>query len=329
MKVHTLFKLFFKFGFLSLVLVTFFANTAFAQQQLYVKHMKIVTTTGQIADLVRNVVGEHIEVESIMGTGTDPHLFRPTRSDLATLRNADIIFYNGLHLEAQMADVFKKMAKVKPVVAIASALPRNDLISGQQTAFDPHIWMNVNNWARSIDLIIETIADYDEANVAAYEEAGAAYKEKLNHLDYKIQVAVATVPREKRILITAHDAFGYFGRAYGVAVMGVQGLSTESEAGLQHIENLVDIIVKRRIKAVFAESSVDHRNIEALIEGAAARGHVVKLGGVLYSDAMGPEGSMADNYIGMMVHNVDTIARALGGDDMTFTDYRSAYEREQ
>ncbi len=327
MKVDGLFKLFFKFGFLALALATLFSNAAFAQRELYIKGTTIVTTTAQVADLVRNIVGDHMKVEALMGTGTDPHLYRPTRSDLVRLRKADIIFYNGLHLEAQMVDVLKEMGKTKDVVEIASALPQKDLIYGTQKVFDPHIWMNVNNWAQSIGLVVDTVSEFDEGQREFYVAAGAAYRKKLDHLDYKIQVAMETIPRHKRILITAHDAFGYFGQAYGVAVLGVQGLSTQSEAGLKHIESLVDIIVKRKIEAVFAETSVDQRNIDALVEGAAARGHMVVIGGALYSDAMGAEGTMADSYIGMMVHNVDMIAVALGGDKGTFSEYYREYER--
>jgi len=324
-----LFKFFLKFSFGLLFLTLSLSGAAFAQQQLYIKKTKIVTTTGHIADLVRNIVGENMEVEALMGTGVDPHLWRPTRSDLVKLKKADIVFYNGLHLESQMSTLLKDLAKTKSVLAISSVLPSQDLIQKQNKIIDPHIWMNVNLWAQAIDLVVDVVSDFDEERRDKYEAAALAYRKKLDHLDYRIQVAVSTIPRKSRILITGHDAFGYFGQAYGLAVLGVQGLSTESEASLYHIENLVDIIVKQNIHAIFVENSVDKRNIQSLIEGASARGHNVKIGGSLYSDSMGAKGSFADTYIGMMVHNVATITASLGGDTNEFSDYELAYQREK
>lgn len=334
MKDLTVFKIFFRIVACLVVLFNVLPlQQAEAQDLLYNKHkLKIVTTTGHIADLVRNIVGDRMDVEALMGTGSDPHLYRPTRSDLVKLRRADIVFYNGLHLEAQLTDVFKKLADTRPnsVIAISTALDDKDLIydEGASYTYDPHVWMNVNNWAQVIDLVLKTITPFDEPNSDLYKEAAAEYREKLDKLDYRIQVAIATIPRNKRVLITAHDAFGYLGQAYGMAVLGVQGLSTESEAGLKRIESMIELIVDRGIEAVFTESSVDDRNIKALIEGAAARNHHVFEGGELYSDALGPEGSFGDNYIGMMVHNVSLIAEALGGDSKALDDYRKAALRD-
>lgn len=294
-----------------------------AQHLLYQKpKVKIVATTSQIADIIHNITGDHMQVTTLMGSGIDPHLYRPTRSDLFALKSADIIVYNGLNLEAQLQGVISKMAETKPVISVAKALNKKDLIFEEEETFDPHIWMNVNNWSRSIDPILETLQTFDERNAVAYGEAAKAYRKKLDKLDYNIQVAIATIPRDKRILITAHDAFGYLGQAYGMAVVGIQGLSTESEAGLQRIESIIDTIIKHDISAIFTESSVDDRNIEAIIEGVKARNHHTFIGGDLYSDAMGEKGSFADNYIGMMVHNVSIISEALGGSSKSLDSYR-------
>lgn len=279
------------------------------------KRLNIVATTSMIADAVRQVGGDRVEVIALMGPGVDPHTYRQTRSDIAAMSRADAVFWHGLYLEAQLEDFFANLAAKRKVIALADGLPKELLRSHDDYAgrYDPHIWMDPRRWiyvvraaeAELTALRPEAKADF-AANAArhiAEIEALAAYSERI----------LATVPENARVLITAHDAFNYFGKAYGFEVLGIQGISTESEAGLKRIETLVDVIVARRIGAIFIESSVSDRNIKALIEGAGAKGHKVVIGGELFSDAMGPAGTYEGTYIGMIDHNATVIARALGG----------------
>ncbi|QQG36124.1 MAG: zinc ABC transporter substrate-binding protein [Micavibrio aeruginosavorus] len=272
---------------------------------------QIVTTTAQVADAVRAVTGDLAQVESLMGEGVDPHLYRPTRSDIMKLKAADIVFYNGLHLEGQMVELLEKLTKEKPVFAIAAMLPSNRLLDGPN-GHDPHIWMNAQNWISASDGIALALSGLHPQHQETYMQNARDYSAKLEELDIYIRESFSRLPVKSRILVTAHDAFAYLGEAYGLQVTGIQGISTESEAGLKKIEELVDLLVENRIPAVFIESSVSDRNIRALIEGAAARGHQVKIGGTLYSDAMGATGTYEGTYIGMMDHNATTISRALG-----------------
>ena len=271
----------------------------------------IVATTGMVADLARRISGS--EVQAIFGPGNDPHGHRPTRSDIQALSRGDVIFYSGLHLEAQLLDLLADMAGQTRVVAVGDAIDPALLLT--DPAFngfpDPHVWMDPMLWAQAATGIADTLSDMAyPADIAANM---ASLQDDLTALDTYARAAIASVPEPARILITAHDAFNYFGRAYGLDVQGIQGISTESEAGVARIRDLVDLIVARRVPAVFVESSVSDRSIRALIEGAAEAGHTVTIGGELYSDAMGPDGSYEGTYIGMMDHNVTTIARALGG----------------
>ena len=276
----------------------------------------IVTTTAMIGDPVRHVVGDRGTVESLMGEGVDPHLYRPSRSDVARLTRADFIFFNGLNLEPQMEPALHRIADTgKPVVAAAEAVDVSQLLSSQDYAghFDPHVWMDPGLWVAVAEAARDTLSASDPAGSETYAANAAAYSEQLLALRRYAEETLSTVPAELRVLVTAHDAFNYFGRAYGFEVIGIQGISTESEAGLRRIEELVDLLVDRQIPAVFVESSVSERNVQALVDGAAARGHRVRIGGQLFSDAMGPHGTYEGTYIGMIDHNVTTIARALGG----------------
>ncbi len=286
------------------------AQPAMAKDTLY-----IVTTTGQIADIVRNVVGDasHVRTEALMGTGGDPHLYRPTRSDIAKLSRADIIFYNGLHLEGQMIDLMAKMGDRKPVIAVTERLAKEQLLG-----HDPHVWMDVAKWLEASNVVTLVLANFDVKHAASYHKNAQLYKAELSALDDYVRRQIASIPEDKRILITAHDAFGYFGEAYGVEVIGLQGLSTESEAGLKVIEDTADLIAERGIPAVFSESSVSARNIEALLAGAKSRGADVVLGGELFSDSMGAANTEQGTYRGMIVHNVMHIVQALGGSAMAF-----------
>lgn len=279
---------------------------------------QIVCTVGMITDIVRNVAGEHAQVEGIIGEGVDPHLYKPTRGDVVKLSQADVVFYNGLLLEGKMTDVLVRVATSgKPVRAVTEAiLEETDYLLDKDDGSeytDPHVWMDVSGWLRAVPVVVETLSAYDPANADEYEANAAAYMEQLEALDAYAKEAMATIPESQRVLVTAHDAFRYLGRAYGIAVRGIQGFSTESEAGVRDLEELVDFIVERGIPAVFVETSVADKNVRALVEGAKARGHDVEIGGLLYSDAMGQAGTYRGTYIGMIDHNVTTIVNALGG----------------
>ena len=275
----------------------------------------IVTTIAQIADVVSQIVGDKIEVDSLMGEGVDPHTYRMNRYDIAALTKADIILYNGLYLEAQMEDALERMATKKPVVPLAEAISTSLLLTSldYENRNDPHVWMDVRKWMAVTSKALDVIKEFDPANAAYYDSNAKAYLIKLEQLNGYVETVLSTVPENERVVISAHDAFNYFGSAYGFEVIGIQGLSTASEAGLKKIESLVDLIVSRKLKAVFVESSVADRNVRALIEGAQARGHSIEIGGTLFSDAMGPAGTYEGTYIGMLDHNSTVISRALGG----------------
>ena len=269
----------------------------------------VIATTSMIGDAARRLTG--VEVPSLLGPGMDPHSHRPTRGDILALARADLILWHGLHLEAQLIEVLGELAQKKTVVAVADALPKDLLRTdpAYPDRPDPHVWMDPTLWQQVVAEIGRalTTAGFDVTATAS------SYATEITALgDYSAQV-LNTVPAERRVLVTAHDAFGYFGRAYGWQVEGIQGISTESEAGLVRIAELVDMLVTRKIGAVFVESSVPDRSIRALIEGAAAQGHEVQIGGELFSDAMGADGTYEGTWIGMIDHNVTTIARALGG----------------
>ena len=277
--------------------------------------LSIVATTGMIADAAREVGGDLIEVQALMGPGVDPHAYRQTRSDIVALTRADLVLWHGLYLEAQMEDFFADLSQQRPVVAVADQLPTNLLLAHDDYdgRYDPHVWMNPNLWTQVVLQVRDALTEIAPDHANTFEANADAYTAELARLaEYKTQT-LSTIPAEARVLLTAHDAFNYFGAAYGFEVMGIQGISTESEAGLARISELVDLLVDRQIGAVFVESSVSDRNIRALIEGAAARGHEVTIGGELFSDAMGPEGSYEGTYMGMIDHNVTVITTALGG----------------
>ncbi|MEL6521027.1 MAG: zinc ABC transporter substrate-binding protein [Pseudomonadota bacterium] len=276
--------------------------------------MSIVATTGMIADAARVVGGDLADVRALMGPGVDPHAYRQTRSDIVAMTRADLILYHGLHLEAQMTDILADIGRRRTVTAVAD-LPAEDLLADQDYdgRFDPHVWMVPELWVQVVDRIVTAMAQVQPDHAAAFEANRDAYDQELRDLGDYARSVLTTVPEESRILITAHDAFSYFGAAYGFDVEGIQGISTESEAGLNRIAELVDLLVSRKVGAVFVESSVSDRSIRALIEGAAAQGHEVRVGGELFSDAMGQDGTYEGTYLGMIDHNVTTIAGALGG----------------
>lgn len=275
--------------------------------------LKILATTGMIADLAKNIAGDSAEVMAMMGPGVDPHLYKATQGDLSKMRSADIILYNGLHLEGKMGEVLEKLARSKSVMAISDDLERDILLEDSvfQGNYDPHIWFNVAIWSQCIPNVLEALIEKDSANANYYTKNAERYKVRLDSLNSAVENKIGSIPEGKRILITAHDAFSYFGRAYGLDVRGLQGISTVSEFGLRDRVDLIDFIVERQIKAIFVETSVSEKNILSIVEGCKFKGHELKIGGNLYSDAMGPVDTREGTYIGMVEHNVNTIVEAL------------------
>jgi manganese/zinc/iron transport system substrate-binding protein len=279
--------------------------------------LTLVATVGMVADLVSAVAGDRATVHALMGPGVDPHLYAPTRSDIAQLLAADAVFAAGLHLEGKMSDALARAAApTRPVVFLSETVDPTQLIHPDDLpdAHDPHLWMDPALWAQTIPAIRDTLAALDPDHAAGYRDRAAALESRLAQLDADTRAALHAVPPDARVLVTAHDAFHYLARRYGYEVVAIQGISTESEAGVRDIERLVDVLVSRRIPAVFVESTVSDRNIRALIAGAAARGHTVTIGGELFSDAMGPAGTPEGTYTGMIEHNARTIAAALAPD---------------
>ncbi|KIC38737.1 manganese transporter [Ruegeria sp. ANG-R] len=278
--------------------------------------LKVVATTGMIADAARQVGGDQVEVKGLMGPGVDPHAYRQTRTDILAMTRADLVLWHGLYLEAQMEDFFDDLGRKRTVVAVADGLDTSKLRAHDDYAdkYDPHVWMSPALWR---DVVIEVQEALTKARPEAADEFAAntqAFLAEIDQLDAYGKQALASVPENDRVLVTAHDAFGYFGEEFGYDVLGVQGISTQSEAGLNRIGELVDTLVDQQLKAVFVESSVSDRSMRALIEGAAAEGHDVGVGGELYSDAMGEPGTYEGTYIGMLDHNITVIAGALGAD---------------
>lgn len=295
------------------IAVLFWPTTTVEAQQ---KPLRVVATVSMLADAVRAIGGDRVEVTSLLGEGVDPHTYRPTRADIARLSAADLVIANGLHLEAQLDETLKALARSKPLLFAAEKIPSSQLLADDEykDRKDPHVWMDPKLWSLVVEAVRDALIARDPAGRTAYEAGAKAYIAEIRRLDEYTQKILKTVPESSRVLVTAHDAFSYFGRAYGFEVEGIQGLSTESEAGLKRIEELVTLLVAKKIRAVFVESSVPERNIRALVEGAHARGHQVIIGGELYSDALGAPGSYEGTLIGMLDHNVTTISRALGGE---------------
>jgi manganese/zinc/iron transport system substrate-binding protein len=266
---------------------------------------------------VRAVAADRADVTGLMGEGVDPHLYQATAADVRRLQSADVIFYSGLMLEGRMADTLLKSARGgRPVYAVTELIDESYLLAPPEFAghWDPHVWMDVGAWSRCVSAVAGALAEVDPDRASEYAARAERYRTELESLDAYVRTVIASVPERRRVLITAHDAFNYFGRAYSIDVRGIQGVSTASEAGVEDINRLVDFIVERGVRAVFVESSVSDKNVRALIEGARSRGHDVAIGGSLFSDAMGAPGTYLGTYVGMLDHNATTIARALGGD---------------
>ncbi len=272
--------------------------------------LRVVCTTGMVADIVRNLGGANVVVDQLMEADVDPHLYKPTPDDIRRLRSADMIVFSGLHLEGKMTELLEGFSKRVKVVSVGNGIDGKLLLKDKEGHVDPHIWLDVALWREGAS----SIFDHLRMHLGDSMELRANWKKydaELTQLHEEVRTAMQQVPKDQRVLVTSHDAFRYFGRAYDVEVMGIQGISTETEASVRDIQNLVDFITKRKVKAVFVESSVNPRNMRALIEGCAQKGHEVRQGGELYSDAMGPTESSAGTYVGMIRHNVETLVKAL------------------
>tara|TARA_R110000751_G_scaffold146601_1_gene250695 strand:+ start:123451 stop:124362 length:912 start_codon:yes stop_codon:yes gene_type:complete len=296
---------------LSLITLSFFScnNTTKDNGKL-----NIVTTTTMITDLVKNIGKDSINVNGLMGSGVDPHLYKASEGDVTKLVNADVIFYNGLHLEGKLVEVFEKMgSKTKTPIALGEDIDKKTLIGSDYFAsnYDPHVWFNIEYFKQFAQKVTAVLIEKDSKNSKYYKANEDEYIAKLNTLQKTITSKIETLPKDKRILVTAHDAFNYFGKNYGFEVVGLQGLSTATEAGVKDVQNLANFIIEKQLKAIFVESSVPKRTIEALQKAVNSKGHDVQIGGTLYSDALGSAGTVEGTYIGMFEYNVNTIVNAL------------------
>jgi manganese/zinc/iron transport system substrate-binding protein len=276
--------------------------------------LNIVTTTSMITDLVQNIGGDYVNLQGLMGSGVDPHLYKASEGDVTKLVDANVIFYNGLHLEGKLVDVFEKMGNAtKTPIALGEELDKNTLIGSDYFAsnYDPHVWFDISYFKQFASKVAQVLSENDPTNAENYNSNADAFLGKLEALQSKIKATIETLPKGKRILVTAHDAFNYFGKAYDFEVVGLQGISTATEAGVQDVQNLSAFIIEKDIKAIFVESSVPKRTIEALQAAVKSKGHDVEIGGTLYSDALGNAGTAEGTYIGMFEYNVNTIVDAL------------------
>ena len=281
--------------------------------------LRVVTTIGMVTDVVKNVGAERVDVIGMMGPGVDPHLYKPTAKDVQRLGSAHLIFYNGLHLESKMGDVLAKMQGNTKTVAVTDAVNRDMLLRPPEFEgqFDPHLWFDVTLWMKTVGKVRDALSEFDPDNTMVYWTNAERYLAKLAELHQYVKSQVERVPPQQRILVTAHDAFNYFGKAYGFEVRGLQGISTATEAGIADVQALATFIAERRIPAIFVESSVSSRSLEAVKAAVKSKGFDVEIGGELFSDAMGSEGTPESTYIGMVRHNIDTIVNALVGETTT------------
>ena len=275
--------------------------------------LTVVTTIGMITDIVRNVGGTHVEVTGLMGPGVDPHLYKATAGDVVRLTSAKLIFYNGLHLESKMGEILAKMTGNTKTVAVTDDVDKAHLLTPPEFEgqYDPHLWFDVTLWMKAVEKVRNTLTEIDPGHQADYDANAERYLAELAELHQYVKTQVEKVPSEQRVLVTAHDAFNYFGKAYGFEVRGLQGISTTTEAGIADVQELATFIAERRIPAIFVESSVSSRSIEAVKAAVNSKGFNVKIGGQLFSDAMGTDGTPEGTYIGMVRHNIDTITAAL------------------
>ena len=299
--------------FVLLILVATSIISCSPQKESANEKPHVVATTGMLYDAVINIAGDKVTAEAIMGPGVDPHLFKASQGDLAKFNKADMIVYNGILLEGKMSEILKKLGKQKPTIAAAEAIPTEMLKSavGYKDAYDPHVWFDVKRWKYAVESISQALIGLDAANKELYESNTKKYVQQLDSLDQYVIERLSEIPEGQRVLITAHDAFTYFGDAYNMRVEGLQGISTVADFGLKDIAELIDLIIENNIKAIFVETSVSEKSINAVVTGCKEKGHDVRIGGYLYSDAMGELGTLEGTYIGMFRKNVETITNAL------------------
>lgn len=277
--------------------------------------LKVVATTGMIADTARAIGGPAVSVTALMGEGVDPHLYKASPGDVRIMTGAGLLLWNGLHLEGRLGDAITKLGSRVPVVCVTDAMPQDRLLraAGADSVPDPHVWFDLELWRSACERIRDAIIERAPDAAADVRARCATHLQLLDTASAHVRSVIASIPAERRVLVTAHDAFGYFGRANGLTVRGIQGLSTDSEASLRELNALIDLIVERKVPAVFVESSAPRKAVEALVEGCGARGHAVTIGGELLSDAIGPAGTEQGTHVGMVVHDAELIARSLGG----------------
>lgn len=295
---------------LTFILFSNCTRTPSDPRPLHSRPIQIVTTVGMITDITRRIAGERAVVTGLMDPGVDPHLFRASARDVSAMTHADIVFYGGLHLEGKMVDILEETTRIK-TVAVSRDIPHELLLDDGSGQHDPHLWFDVTLWMYAVRTIRDSLIQLDPQHKSIYQANARAYLQELEELHRYVLKRSAELEPSQRVLITAHDAFGYFGRQYGFEVLGLQGISTVSEARVSDYQSLADLIAQRRVKAVFIETSVPVKSIQALKEAVASRGYTVAIGGELFSDSMGDQGSPEDSYIGMVRHNIDTIIDAL------------------
>ena len=299
-----------KWSFTVLLVSLGLGANVYAQEPL-----NVVSTVGMVNDVVKNVGGECVEATAIMGAGIDPHTYQASAQDVQLFQNADVIFYSGYVLEGQLGSVLERFAEQKPTVAASPlSIGTGDLITVQSVyGIDPHLWMDVNLWAKLAPTVMNTLSELRPDCAEQMQANVESFTNELRALDGWIEESIASIPEQQRILVTAHDAFNYYGRAYGLDVEGVQGISTEAEAAIADIRGTVDTVVERQVPAIFVESTINPRTIESVRQAAQERGQEVEIGGQLYSDAMGQDGTAGGTYIGMLYENTKNITQALGG----------------
>ncbi len=305
--------MFLVFGLMMVLLSACNANTPSNVDDSINKKIQVVATIAQIGEPIELIGGDRIEVRSLMGPGVDPHLYEATQGDISTLQDADIILYNGLHLEGNMVEIFDNLKDTKTTLAIGETIAEERLLKDEEGAIDPHIWFDLDLWKEALESATEELKKHSPEDADYFEQNKQNYFKKIDELKQEAIEKLSSIPEGQRVLVTAHDAFGYFGRMYDIEVVGLQGLSTEDEVGLSDIQSTVQLLIDKQVPAVFVESSINQNSINAVIEGASQEGLDVTLGGELYSDAMGEAGTEDGTYIGMYRHNVNTIFEGLKG----------------
>lgn len=301
-------------GLLAILLTACSPTSSKPAGDVATRKINVVSTVGMINDAVKNIGGDRVEAIGLMGPGVDPHLYRATASDVKKLESADIIFYGGLELEGRMTDIFVKMArKGTPTHPVTETIPTAQLREPPEFEgkYDPHVWFDLNLWTYAVEEVRDALIELDPGSEDLYTTNADNYLNEIKDLHASIKEQVATIPEDQRVLVTAHDAFGYFGEQYGFEVLGIQGTSTATEAAASTMIDIADVIADRKVKAIFVESSVPRSTVEALQKAVQSRGWNVQIGGELFSDAMGQDGTEEGTYLGMVKHNVDTIVSAL------------------